>query len=121
MSNVNTKIIPHLSASPSGIIFGNMQPVKASTSTLLAAPSRSILKQVRTLLNPPSYRIALQQYHTHRAQMLNVIATRSKKKKDKQAERYDRGVKQVVFKPGNLVMLYQDKIGKLQASWRGPF
>lgn len=36
-------------------------------------------------------------------------------------ERYNKGVRQVTFKTGDLVMLHQEKRGKLDPSWRGPF
>ena len=71
------------------------------------------LPSVKYTESPPNHRKAVE----------NCIAVelQAKALKEKETEKYDRGVKDWSFKPQDLVMNHQKKSGKLEPRWSGPF
>lgn len=64
----------------------------------------------------------MREYCKYRAQTHDRIRQLSREKQERDAERYDAGVSRVYHEIDSLVMVYQKKVGKLEARrWRGPF
>ena len=72
-------------------------------------------------LCPKGHARIVGQYVQHRAEMHDSIAQVSKRRKEAEAARYDRGITQTVHHINDLVMVYQKGVGELQPRWRGPF
>ena len=118
---VNTRTIAHLGFSPTSILFGDLLETSAMTATLLALPGRDIHAWAEELDNPISHARTIQEYLTHRAEVHDLVTEASNRRKDDEAARYNRGVRQVTHHLQDLVMVHQDKSRKLEARWRGPF
>lgn len=93
----------------------------AATATLLGLPGRDIAEWHNSLMDPTSHKAAVQSYLLNRADTHDSIRSMDMVHKSSIAERYNKGIKRQVHKPGDLVMLHQKKTGKLEARWRGPF
>jgi hypothetical protein len=59
----------------------------------------------------------------HSMRIRERVRETSISRKDKEKQRYDRGIREHRFTPGQLVMLYDSKAAgkKLRPAWRGPF
>jgi hypothetical protein len=119
-SAINSRIIGHLGVSPRGVVFGPLVEPSSVQSTILSLPGRDILAWA-TELSGSAHTQAVHTYLRHRAEVHDVVSSRSKEQKEEMALRYNKGVKRVVHHLGDLVMLYQERTRKLQPRWRGPF
>jgi len=88
---------------------------------LLALPGRDIKSWVQEMDNQESHAAEFRKCIKHVSEVHDVVTELSKQQKLRMAARYDRGVRQVSHNFGDLVMLWQKDVGKLQARWRGPF
>ncbi len=120
-SAANTRTIGYLGYSPTSILWGPMLKPTASTSVLLALPGRDIKSWVQEMDNQESHAAEFRKCIKHVSEVHDVVTELSKQQKLRMAARYDRGVRQVSHNFGDLVMLWQKDVGKLQARWRGPF
>lgn len=68
-----------------------------------------------------SHRQIIQEFITSQSQLRDIVSARSNQKKIAEADRFNRGIIHCTFVPGDLVLLYQNKTGKLEPRWRGPF
>ncbi len=136
---VNGRHIDYLGMSPSAILFGPVRETSVSTATLLGLPGRSIRKwhdeMIRCIshkdyptsylenfmTNPLSHALHVHTYLTHRADLHDKVRESTRIQKEKEARKYDRGVRQVHHNIGDQVMLYQKSTGKLEPRWRGSF
>ena len=119
--SVNTRIISYLGLSPTSILLGPMQEASATTSTLLGLPGRDIKEWHDRLMDPLTHTHEIQTYLRHRAELHDVVSETTKRHREDEAARYNRGIRRVEHHIGDLAMLYQKNTGKLQARWRGPF
>ncbi|KAK4697109.1 hypothetical protein P7C71_g924, partial [Lecanoromycetidae sp. Uapishka_2] len=119
--SVNSRTISYLGISPTGILFGPMQETSAAAATLLALPGRDVKEWASKFDDPAQHAREVQLYVNHRAEVQDVISRLAKDQKEKMAEQYNKGVRQVIHKVGSKVMLHQKDTKKLQARWRGPF
>jgi len=119
--SVNSRIISYLDLSPSAIAFGPVQEPSAVTSTLLGLPGRDIPTWHTTLMSTVGHITSVQAYLQHRAEVHDWVRETTRRKREDDAARYDRGISQVVHHIRDLVMVYQKNTGKLEPRWRGPF
>ncbi|KAL2036817.1 hypothetical protein N7G274_010475 [Stereocaulon virgatum] len=119
--SVNTRIIPYLGLSPSAIMLGPAQKTSSTIATLQALPGRSIKTWHDELLDPPIHRKAVHNYHRHIAKVHDVVTETTARRHEMEVHRYNRGIKRVIHNIGDLVMLFQKDVGKLQPRWRGHF
>lgn len=118
---VNSRVISHLGISPKSIVLGPLPEASAIASTLLALPGRDLHAWAALLETSDSHQHEVHQYLQHRAETHDTINAISQRQKESMANRYDRGVKRAIHHLGDMVMLYQERSGKLQPRWRGPF
>lgn len=118
---VNGRIVPHLGMSPTGILFGQIKEVSSTSTTLLALPGRNVESWVSELENPGRHVEMVRQYTQYLAEMHDAVAQASRRQKEAEARKYDKGVRRAVHEIGGTVMLFQKGTGKLQPRWRGPF
>lgn len=71
--------------------------------------------------NAVTHFAAIQKYRDYRAQTHDRIRQLMFEKKEKDAMRYNAGVKEIFHQVGSLVMVHQKKTIKLEPRWRGPF
>ena len=67
----------------------------------------------------PNHREAVENCIAHTVELRAKVAKLSEAKKEKEKEKYDRGVKSWTFKPQDLVMLHQKKTGQARAMFVG--
>ena len=120
-SLVNARFIHHLGVSSQAIIFGQSQEVSATTATLLALPGRDIRSWVQQMEDPVQHSKEVKQYLTYRADLHDKVRQLSHERKEQEAIRYNRRIKQVTHHIGDLIMLHQKNTKKLEPRWRGPF
>ena len=119
--SLNTRVISYLSMSPTGIIFGPVQNVSPVSSTLLALPGRDIRTWHDELMDPLSHTNQVHTYLKHRSELHDLVTETTRRRKEQEAFRYNKGVTETLHHLGDLVMLYQKHTGKLEPRWRGPF
>ena len=122
-NRLNSRIIGHLGLSPASILMGPRPPVFAVDSTLLSLPNLPHPEEILHQLNQPLiHREIVRVYSMYRAQVYDHIRQLSQDQKEREAERFNKGItKRIVHEIGSLVMLYQKKHTKLAPRWRGPF
>ena len=120
-SNVNGRVIRHLSYSSKAILFGHVQETSATTATLLALPGREIRAWVAELEDPESHARVVTEYSVRIADVRDSVIAASNLRKDAEADRYNKGIGLAVHHIGDSVMLHPEKTGKLQPRWRGAF
>ena len=98
-----------------------MPEPSAVTSTLLALPGKDVQEWITEMGDKKTHVQMVGQYVQYRAEMYDSIAQASRQKKEAEAVRYDKGLNKVIHHIGNLVMVYQKGVAKLQPRWRGPF
>lgn len=119
---VNSRIIPYLGLSPTAIMLGPAQETSfVSTATLRVLPGRSIKTWHDALQDPIAHAFAINEYRVHLAEVHDVVTQTTIRKQELEAHRYNRGIKQTIHQLGDMVMLFQKDVGKLQPRWRGPF
>ena len=116
---INSRIISYLDASPKGIVLGPLPETSSITATLRALPGRDIREWVAKL--EASHRQEVLTYLRHRAEVHDAVNAASQLQKEDMAARYNKGIKQTTHHIKDLVMLHQERSGKLQPRWRGPF
>jgi len=119
--SINARHIGYLNMSPVSIAFGPAQEVSASTSTLLGLPGRSIQAWHDQLADPLTHAHLVHTYLKHRAELHDMVRECTRRKREDEAARYNKGIRQVVHHIDDLAMLYQKDTKKLQPRWRGPF
>ena len=117
----NSRVIRHLNAAPCEIFMGIPPAPDISRSFRPLMQDATIRDQVTMLVNPQTHASIVNQYITYRSQLHDRIAQLSAEQKEREALRYNRGVRQEVFEPGDLAMIYQKNTKKLEPRWRGPF
>lgn len=70
---------------------------------------------------PRSTQESSQGFVSLRSQLHDLVRAKSDQKKDAEALYFNKGIIQYSFSPGNLIVLYQKKSGKLEPRWRCPF
>ena len=120
-SSINSRVISYLGTSPKSIVLGPLSDTSPITAALRALPGRDIPSWAALLQDLGEHRKEVQTYLRHRAEVHDVVRALALKQKEYMAVRYNKSVKQVVHHVGSLVMLYQEKAGKLAPRWRGPF
>ncbi len=120
-SALNHRIISYLGLSPAGILLGSPQNLASVDDKLVFAGINQIPQCAQRIQEPLVHVAAVRAYISYRAETYDMIRQRREQHKDAMKTRYDRGVKPVTFAVGDLVMLYQEGVGKLQPRWRGPF
>ena len=119
--SVNTRVIPYLGLSPSAILLGPVLETSQITATLRALPGRSIKAWHDELLDPTIHSNAVDTYLRHIAEVHDVVTETTVRRHEMEAHRYSKGIKRVIHSIGDMVMLFQKDVGKLQPRWRGPF
>ena len=119
--SVNSRIIPYLGLSPSAILLGPVLETSQTTATLRALPGRSIETWHNELLNPTIHSNAVNTYLRHIAEVRDVVTETTARRHEMEVRRYSKGITRTIHHIGDLVMLYQKDVGKLQPRWRGPF
>ena len=119
--SLNSRIIKHLTYAPCEILLGLPPVPDLLDQWKPPLTSDSIRANIASLTDPLKHSTAVNQYITHRSQVHDRVSQLSIARKEGEAARYNKGVRQRVFEPGDLVMLYQKDTGKLQPRWRGPF
>lgn len=84
-------------------------------------PQEGILSWVEQVTEPMKHSRSVRKYCNYPAQTHDRIRQLSREKQERYAERYDAEVSRVYHEINSLVMVYQKKVGKLEARWRGPF
>lgn len=106
---------------PSTILLG-LEPSAAHMDAKLAfVPQEGILSWFDQVTEPMKHSQAVREYCNYRVQTYDRIRQLSREKQERDAERYDAGVSRVYHEIGSLVMVYQKRVGKLEAWWREPF
>ena len=118
---INSRTIEHLRLAPCEILLGVPPFPDMSELWKPMAEANSVRACVVSLSDPFEHVRLVQQYLTYRSELHDRVAQASVARKEKEAARYNKGVRLAVFAPGNLAMLYQKNAGKLQPRWRGPF
>ena len=118
---MNGRTIGYLGVSPIGINFGVVPEASAVTSILLGLPERDIKTWHDELATPVTHASHVRNYLQYRAELHDIVREITRRRREDEARRYNKGVRQVVHKIGSLVMLYQKTSGKLQSRWREPF
>ncbi len=119
--SVNGRIISYLNISPTGIIFGPVREVSPVSSTLRAFPGRDIRTWHDEMMDPLYHSSQIHTYLRHRAELHDSIARITRRRRERDAIRYNKGVTEATHHLEDLAMLYQKNTGKLEARWRGPF
>jgi hypothetical protein len=119
--SVNTRIIPYIGFSPSAILLGPVLETSPITATLRALPGRSIKTWHNELLDPTIHSKAIATYIRHIAEVHDVVTETTRRRREQDVHRYGKGIKRVIHNIGDMVMLFQKDVGKLQPRWRGPF
>lgn len=71
---------------------------------------------------PYVHQVAVRSYLQHRAELHDHIGQLSIRRKEEEAVRYNRGARLAhPLAVDDLCMLYQERTGKLEPRWRGPF
>ena len=120
-SSVNSRIINYLGTSPKGIVLGPLPETSATVATLRSLPGRDIHAWVVRLQESHYHMKEVHTYLKHRAEVHDTVRAASLRQKEDMTTRYDKGITRVIHHIGDLVMLFQEKAGKLQPRWRGPF
>lgn len=81
----------------------------------------SPISWVEQVTEPVKHSRLVREYCNYRAQTHDRIRQLSREKQERDAERYDAGVSRVYHEIDSLVMVYQKKVGKLEARWRDVF
>ena len=118
---VNSRTINHLKLAPCEILLGVPPTPDLSELWKPTADTNSVRACVSSLCNPSEHASLVQQYLSYRSELHDRVSQASVARKEKEAARYNKGVRLTVFAPGDLAMLYQKNVGKLQQRWRGPF
>ena len=113
-SAVNTRIIPYLGLSPTAIMLGPARETSAITATLRALPGRSIRAWHDALSEPIAHAFAINTYRTHVAEVHDVVTQTTLRRHEMEVLRYNRGINQTIHQLGDMVMLFQKDVGKLQ-------
>lgn len=107
------RVISYLGITPAGILLGR----KPSLATVDDRPFNVMVDDIPTSVDriqrPVVHVAAVRAYIQHRAQTYDYISETRSERQRSMAERYNKGVRQVTFKAGDLVMLHQ----KDGASW----
>ena len=119
--SVNSRIIPYLGLSPTAIILRPVQETSPTAATLRALPGRDIQTWHDELLDPTHHNTSVYTYLRHIAEVHDVVTEITMRKQEIEAYKYNKGITETVHHIGDLVMLYQKDVGKLQPRWRGPF
>ncbi|KAG7007159.1 hypothetical protein G7Y79_00011g030570 [Physcia stellaris] len=115
----NERHIEHLGYSPDEIIFG-VEPRAPATVSLVQAAIRG----EKTVLPTPEEMTSLIWDHMARREELRKdVVKRTGKAKQRMKERYDAGVKQQEYLPGQIVFLRDSNPihNKAEPRWNGPF
>lgn len=119
--NLNGRVVQHLGVAPSNILLGVTGTPLALDSTMRSAGSKSAQAWIKELMDPVYHAEAVREYFNYRAQIHDTIRQRSDEKKDRKGVRFSRGINEIEFSLGQILMLYQKDTGKSQACWRCPF
>ena len=110
---VNHRIIPYLGLSPVSINFGNIYETSATTATLLHFPGQNIQKWHSDLSTPSLHCNYVRTYLTHRAEIHDLVRETTRRQREDEAARYNRGITRSVHHLGDMVMLFQKNAKKL--------
>ena len=119
--SLNARIISHLGTSPSVILLGVTPDAPLIDSTFPNLDVRSATAWATQLRDPIQHRKIVLEFIQFRSQLHDVVRARSDQRKDAETVRFDRKIIPHTFSSGDLVVLYQEKTGKLEPRWRGPF
>ena len=121
IKQLNARVIGHLKYSPLEILHGlPPQPLQRQTYSQITDADTDQLIDLFT--RHPYQSEAVEAHLLSLARLRDEISERSIQKKESEKERYDRGIlRSNELEPGDLAMLYQKNVGKLQPRWRGPF
>ena len=86
-----------------------------------SSSGRDIRSWAEELEDPVRPEKAIQDYLIHKAEIHDIVTEASDRRKDEEATRHNRGVRQVIHHIRDLVMLHQKTSRKLEARRRGPF
>ena len=119
---VNSRYTEHLGYSPVNILYG------VETDLVENWSHHQNNKHVRITEDTPmpseeAMCEAAWDFMADRAEIRDETSERSNRAKDRQKERYDKGVRRKEFSPGQLVMRQDPtpNLGKLDPRWTGPF
>ncbi len=124
VQSLNSGIVAHLGVSPSEVLIGTApSPMAASAidPKVLSATSNVVDTWFGQLTQPTQHAMAVRRWLNYRVQTHDQIRQLSERKKEEEATRYNRGVKEAPLDINDMVMLHQKSAGKLEPRWRGPF
>lgn len=107
--------------SPVSINFGNVIETSSFISILLHLSRRDIRSWFEELTNLMTHAKSLRAYLKYRTETPDTIRKLFKRKKKKNATRYNGDVSRVTHHIGNFVLLFQKSTIKLESRWRDSF
>lgn len=119
--SVNSRTVGHLGAAPCEILLGVPPSPDLTELWKPSVSNDSVPALVASLSDPIDHNRLVHQYLSYRSELHDRVSQASVARKEREALRYNKGVRPDVFAQGDLVMLYQKSVGKLQPRWRGPF
>lgn len=97
-----------------------MEPIPSTIDLDINVISPSFIPEWNsTLTNPSAPSALVKEFFNHKARLQNSARLRSDRRKDQDADRFNREILETKLSSGDLVMLYQ-RTRKLEPRWRGP-
>lgn len=116
---LNARLVKHIKYTPHQVMFGlakpSLQPLEQSVTTV------EVRRWIDDLSSEEYHSQQVDVFMQYRAQVREQTGGYILAEKQQLKERYDRSVKEYIFKLGAWVFLFQKDTGKLSPRWRGPF
>ena len=119
--SVNDRTIDYLKISFIDINFEVVSKVSIVTSILLNFSERDIKTWHDELVTSITHASHVRNYIQYRAKLHDIVRKITRRRRENDARRYNKNVKQIVHQIDSLIMLYQKTFDKLQSRWRESF
>ena len=118
---VNDRIINYLDVNSIDINFEVVFEIFVITFTLLNLFERDIEIWYNELATFDSHVDHVRNYLQYRVELHDIVREITRRRRENEAFRYNKNVRQIIHQIDNLIMLYQKTIDKLQFRWRDSF
>ena len=119
--SVNNRIIDYFEINLTDINFEIMSKISAIISILLNLSEREIKIWHDELITSITHANHVKNYFQYRAKLHDIVRKITRRRREIEARRYNKNVKQIVHQINSLIMLYQKIFDKLQSRWRESF
>ena len=119
--SVNSRTIDYLEINLTDINFGIVFEASVIISILLGLPERDVKIWHDELTTPITHANHVKKYFQYRAKLHDIVREITRRRREAETRRYNKGIRQIIHQTNSLVMLYQKTFDKLQSRWRGSF